>query len=161
MAHVHWLFSFSFHQGLVWDICITIAHTTGRQALKHFILVRTALLLRYISYEHDITSARASKHGRTFWVVYQRHFHTNLAIPYTHCSHWFLLRGVAVDPELVRTRFLFLFRYTAGNFVSSLFGSGLQFCFLLFLLVFGHHYARGTSARGKLFCCNGRFSGAF
>jgi hypothetical protein len=87
MAHVHWLFSFSFHQGLVWDICITIAHTTGRQALKHFILVRTALLLRYISYEHDITSARASKHGRTFWVVYQRHFHTNLAIPYTHCSH--------------------------------------------------------------------------
>jgi hypothetical protein len=44
----------------------------------------------------------------------------------------FLLRGVAMDPELVRTRFLFLFRYTTGDFVPNLFGSGLQFCFFSF-----------------------------
>jgi hypothetical protein len=50
----------------------------------------------------------------------------------------FLLRGVAMDPGLVRTRFLFLSRYTTGDFVSSLFGLGLQFCVLLFLLVLGH-----------------------
>jgi hypothetical protein len=71
----------------------------------------------------------------------------------------FLLRGVAMDPELVRTRFLSLSRHTTGDFVSSLFGSGLQFCIFLFLLVLGQpeglvrteNYSVVTAATPALF----------
>jgi hypothetical protein len=64
-----YIWSFLSLSNEIWSGAFALQpHTTGRQALKYINFVRTALLLLYFSqnYEHDITSARASKHGRTF-----------------------------------------------------------------------------------------------
>jgi hypothetical protein len=66
-----YIWSFLSLSNEIWSGAFALQpHTTGRQALKYINFVRTALLLLYFSqnYEHDITSARASKHGRTFWL---------------------------------------------------------------------------------------------
>jgi hypothetical protein len=162
MAHVHWLFSFSFHQGLVWDICITIAHITGRQALKHFkslsglhyycVIFPTNMIL-----QAHAQASMGGHFGLFTSAIFIRISQYPIPIDLTDSCYaawrWTLSWcGLA---------FCFFFATLQGTLSPAYLVQACSFVFLLFLLVLGHHYARGTSARGKLFCCNGRYSGAF
>jgi hypothetical protein len=102
-----WSWAFTSH-----DCTLHRYHWAASAEIFHLRLSYIGFWFTSLNYQHDITSVRASKHGRIFGTS---PFPTNRPTFYTRCFHqtWLGLRkAVAVGPWSLRPRFRFLFRKT-------------------------------------------------
>lgn len=99
-----WSWAFTSH-----DCTLHHYHWAASAEIFHLRLSYIGFRFTSLNYQHDITSVRASKHGRIFGTS---PFPTNHPTFYTRCYHqtWLGLRKVvAVGPWSLRSRFRFLF----------------------------------------------------